>query len=715
MRLCCLAFLVTALLEGAVLAGQVVNEIDEREFYYKAKAAAEERKAKAKVIDDRERAEYEQAMKDATSIGERWKLFIAWQNRTPAMARIDMNKRADAKFYAETASTGGKQFLGGMLGQSADQYRRSEQIINEMVDTAGFDKAMQAQQAAGALKRVQEGKPQDLDRTQVMLVLKDEERAKEKRDASKARAAAAAGGIGAWFGFNKQPAEAAAVVDVADDRTTNGKGGLLTPSTAAKVAVSSGAVVTAVLFAAAKVFFLNNNNNDEPDEFLPPRPRKNPNVAEAKRRKAPPPPPTDDLFDAPPEKPQQAAPKVVVNEEPVVNLMAKTAAEEQEPTTAAKEEQPEPPKEEPTAASVVEEEEVAPAAVVEEETNTQAPAATQTPVEEEEEEAESSSSAPAPAPAPLSSVEEEEDSAAAETPPPTPATTPAPASSSSNATVDGTEVAADLASARRPAKNVGMSPEAARRLAETRIKEEVLGRVEGRYKLLGKPIPLGTQAKSADELETLLAELRAEPPAFDGAPKAEAKTTTPTTSIKGGAIASSPKKPLNYADVESLSTNFAAAASRKNKPRRKGLFGRMLSPFAGRKRQVTSRALVVVDNANFTFFPYKQTTAPEYQKGPSTFVAKQPKKFSNGAPAAPPLRAAAVEVNRPATSFAAKAKAKNATDAPEVTADDEPRGPFPVKATPPPPDDISVAPRIFSKQGATTTNFKQAAANRPRF
>ena len=55
-----------------------------------------------------------------------------------------------------------------------------------------------------------------------------------------------------------------------------------------------------------------------------------------------------------------------------------------------------------------------------------------------------------------------------------------------------------------------MSPEAAARLAEAKLREELLGRVEGQYKLRGETCPLSVQKQTVAELEATLAELRGE-------------------------------------------------------------------------------------------------------------------------------------------------------------------------------------------------------------
>ena len=55
-----------------------------------------------------------------------------------------------------------------------------------------------------------------------------------------------------------------------------------------------------------------------------------------------------------------------------------------------------------------------------------------------------------------------------------------------------------------------MSPEAAARLAEAKLREELLGRVEGQYKLRGETCPLSVQKQTVAELEATLAELREE-------------------------------------------------------------------------------------------------------------------------------------------------------------------------------------------------------------
>ena len=60
-----------------------------------------------------------------------------------------------------------------------------------------------------------------------------------------------------------------------------------------------------------------------------------------------------------------------------------------------------------------------------------------------------------------------------------------------------------------------MSPEAAARLAEAKLREELLGRVEGQYKLRGETCPLSVQKQTVAELEATLAELRGERAAGD--------------------------------------------------------------------------------------------------------------------------------------------------------------------------------------------------------
>lgn len=54
----------------------------------------------------------------------------------------------------------------------------------------------------------------------------------------------------------------------------------------------------------------------------------------------------------------------------------------------------------------------------------------------------------------------------------------------------------------------GMTAEAAARLKSMREREDLIGRLEGRFKLLGKDIPLNLRSKPIDELKTLLTSLR---------------------------------------------------------------------------------------------------------------------------------------------------------------------------------------------------------------
>ena len=73
----------------------------------------------------------------------------------------------------------------------------------------------------------------------------------------------------------------------------------------------------------------------------------------------------------------------------------------------------------------------------------------------------------------------------------------------------------DAADADGAAPVPGMSPEAAARLAEAKLREELLGRVEGQYKLRGETCPLSVQKQTVAELEATLAELRGERAAGD--------------------------------------------------------------------------------------------------------------------------------------------------------------------------------------------------------
>ncbi len=73
----------------------------------------------------------------------------------------------------------------------------------------------------------------------------------------------------------------------------------------------------------------------------------------------------------------------------------------------------------------------------------------------------------------------------------------------------------DAADADGAAPVPGMSPEAAARLAEAKLRDELLGRVEGQYKLRGETCPLSVQKQTVAELEATLAELRGERAAGD--------------------------------------------------------------------------------------------------------------------------------------------------------------------------------------------------------
>ena len=103
----------------------------------------------------------------------------------------------------------------------------------------------------------------------------------------------------------------------------------------------------------------------------------------------------------------------------------------------------------------------------------------------------------APPPAPPAPAPAEPDAAAEPDAPAEEAVAPAGADD---------EDAADDGAAAVP----GMSPEAAARLAEAKLREELLGRVEGQYKLRGETCPLSVQKQTVAELEATLAELRGE-------------------------------------------------------------------------------------------------------------------------------------------------------------------------------------------------------------
>ena len=102
-----------------------------------------------------------------------------------------------------------------------------------------------------------------------------------------------------------------------------------------------------------------------------------------------------------------------------------------------------------------------------------------------------------PAPAPPAPAPAEPDAAAEPDAPAEEAVAPAGAD-------DGAEDADGAAAV------PGMSPEAAARLAEAKLREELLGRVEGQYKLRGETCPLSVQKQTVAELEATLAELRGE-------------------------------------------------------------------------------------------------------------------------------------------------------------------------------------------------------------
>ena len=102
-----------------------------------------------------------------------------------------------------------------------------------------------------------------------------------------------------------------------------------------------------------------------------------------------------------------------------------------------------------------------------------------------------------PAPAPPAPAPAEPDAAAEPDAPAEEAVAPA-----------GADDAAD--DAEGAAAVPGMSPEAAARLAEAKLREELLGRVEGQYKLRGETCPLSVQKQTVAELEATLAELRGE-------------------------------------------------------------------------------------------------------------------------------------------------------------------------------------------------------------
>ena len=101
-------------------------------------------------------------------------------------------------------------------------------------------------------------------------------------------------------------------------------------------------------------------------------------------------------------------------------------------------------------------------------------------------------------------------------PPPPPAPAPAEPDAAAEPDAPAEEAVApagaddDAEAADGAAAVPGMSPEAAARLAEAKLREELLGRVEGQYKLRGETCPLSVQKQTVAELEATLAELRGE-------------------------------------------------------------------------------------------------------------------------------------------------------------------------------------------------------------
>jgi hypothetical protein len=77
-------------------------------------------------------------------------------------------------------------------------------------------------------------------------------------------------------------------------------------------------------------------------------------------------------------------------------------------------------------------------------------------------------------------------------------------------------------------------PQAADRLAEMNEREELVGRLEGRYKLLGREMPFGVRNKPVPELKLILKQLRAEQPQ---------NTTTKNSTTTNNDTPQTPKKP----------------------------------------------------------------------------------------------------------------------------------------------------------------------------
>lgn len=85
---------------------------------------------------------------------------------------------------------------------------------------------------------------------------------------------------------------------------------------------------------------------------------------------------------------------------------------------------------------------------------------------------------------------------------------PAPAAPKPDVAEPVEEAVAPAADDADAAPVPGMSAEAAARLAEAKVREELLGRIEGQYKLRGEPCPLSVGTQTVPELEATLAELR---------------------------------------------------------------------------------------------------------------------------------------------------------------------------------------------------------------
>jgi len=160
--------------------------------------------------------------------------------------------------------------------------------------------------------------------------------------------------------------------------------------------------------------------------------------------------------------------------------------------------------------------------------------------------------------------EDEEDTSAHVSP-----SSPPTLNSETNKTVDSIDLAHAhaAATAKRSELNPsGISHEAMERLQESRIRDELLGRIEARYKLLEKSIPMNTAKLSIAELRAHLESLRAEQGAHLAPPAPiSSKRGVTIKPVPSGGGTGTPKAPLNFADVNNLGTNFKAAAAKKKK------------------------------------------------------------------------------------------------------------------------------------------------------